>query len=130
LHESNLREIAAGELAQKKARTEPVKNYGKLLVKHHTAADRELQALAGRLGVKLAEPNTDLGELQKIINPANFDRAFANQMAREHREAIALVQAAQGKATNAELQAMLKKVLPVLQQHHDEAVHQVQSNPF
>lgn len=130
LHESNLREIAAGELAQKRARTEPVKNYGQLLIKHHKESDRELQALAKRLGVTLTEPKVDLGTLEKTINPANFDRTFADHMAREHREAIAQVQAAQAKGGNAELQALLKKTLPILQQHYDEAVRQVQNNPF
>ena len=130
LHVSNLREIAAGELATKRARTEPVKNFGELLIKHHTQADRELQALASRAGVKLAETKVDLGELEKTFNPANFDRYFADQMAREHREAIAMVEAAQAKATNTELKALLKKLLPQLKQHHDIAVKAVQNNPF
>lgn len=130
LHESNLREIAAGELAKKRARTEPVKNYGQLLIKHHTESDREVKALAQRTSVKLAAPKTDLGELEKTINPANFDRAFASQMAREHREAIALVEAAESKTSNAELKALLQKTLPVLKHHYEEAVRQVQNNPF
>jgi putative membrane protein len=130
LHVSNLREIAAGELATKRARTEPVKNFGELLIKHHTQADRELQAFASRAGVKLAEHKTDLGELEKTFNPANFDRYFADQMAREHREAIATVEAAMGKAANPDLKALLDKTLPQLKQHYKIAVQLVQDNPF
>lgn len=130
LHVSNLREIAAGELATKRARTEPVKNFGELLIKHHTQADRELQAYASRAGVKLDEHKVDLGELENTLNPANFDRAFANQMAREHREAIALVDAAAGKTANEELKTLLKKTRPQLQQHYELAVKAVQNNPF
>ena len=130
LHVSNLREIAAGELAKDRARTEPVKNYGELLIKHHTQADRELQAFAARKGVKLAEHKVDLGELEKTFNPASFDRYFADQMARDHREAIAAVEAAQSKTSNQELKALLDKTLPQLKQHYDLAVKAVQSNPF
>ena len=130
LHVSNLREIAAGELATKRARTEPVKNFGELLIKHHTQADRELQAFASKAGVKLAEHKTDLGELKKTFNPAEFDRYFADQMAKEHREAIALVEAAQAKTSNPELKALLDKTRPQLQQHYEMAVKAIQNNPF
>jgi putative membrane protein len=130
LHASNLKEIKAGELAKKRARNETVKRYGELLIKHHTEADREVKAIAASAGVKLTEPNTDLGELEKVVSPANFDRDFVTMMAKDHGDAIAQVEADQPKAVNPELQALLKKTLPMLRQHRDQAVRQVQNNPF
>jgi putative membrane protein len=132
LHASNLKEIAASKIATSRARVQGVKNYGQELIKHHSKADRELQAMASRSGVKLTEPPEDagLGNLKKTINPANFDRAFLDQMSDAHEAAIALVNDAQGTASNPELQTMLKNLLPVLQQHREQAVRLLQNNPF
>jgi putative membrane protein len=132
LHAANAKEIAAGKLATSRARVEGVKNYGQELVKHHTKADRDLQALASRAGVKLTEPPQDesVSNLKKTINPANFDRAFLDQMSDAHEAAIAQIREAQGTATSPELQTMLKELLPVLQQHREQAVRLLQNNPF
>jgi putative membrane protein len=132
LHAANLKEIAASKLATSRARVQGVKNYGQELLKHHSKADSELQALASRSGVKLTEPKPDegLSGLNKTINPANFDRAYLDQMSDAHDAAIALVRDAQSTAVNPDLQTLLKDLLPVLQQHREQAVRLLQTNPF
>src|SRR5689334_6150049 len=46
LHHSNQMEVAAGKLAQEKAQSKDVKNFGKTLVTDHSAADKKVMALA------------------------------------------------------------------------------------
>lgn len=132
LHAANLQEIAASKLATSRARNEGVKNYGQELIKHHSKADSDIKALASRANVKLAEPPPDekLKSLKKNINPATFDRAFLDQMSDAHEAAIAQVREAEGIAASPELQTMLKDLLPVLQQHREQAVKLLENNPF
>ena len=49
--ESNIAEINVGKLAQEKGKSDAVKNFGKMLVDDHTAANEKAIAAARDLGV-------------------------------------------------------------------------------
>ncbi len=86
LHEANQKEIQAGEIAQKDGRSKAVKEYGKMLVKDNTAADKEVTDLAQSENVNLQSstpapgPN-DMGDdglrarLRQDVRPGDAGRS-------------------------------------------------------
>jgi putative membrane protein len=123
LHEGNLMEIAAGQMAITRGSTPAIRQFGAELVKDHSAADAELVALAATLSVVLpsaAAPQDGLDELGNLSGRA-FDRAFAKMMLDDHDKALALVRSAQPNVKNGQLLVYLEKLLPVLEKHRATA---------
>ncbi|MEV4223108.1 DUF4142 domain-containing protein [Nonomuraea sp. NPDC049725] len=123
IHQGNLAEIQAGELAADKATGAKVKEVGELLVKDHTALDEQLTAAAGKLGVKL--PSSATSAQKKVIQAlesaakADFDEEFLAAMRAEHRKAVAETQVELKKGSSPEVKAMAEDALPKLQHHLD-----------
>ncbi|MEU4575707.1 MULTISPECIES: DUF4142 domain-containing protein [Nonomuraea] len=123
IHQGNLAEIQAGELAADKATGAKVKEVGELLVKDHTALDEQLTAAAGKLGVKL--PSSATSTQKKVIQAlesaakADFDEEFLAAMRAEHRKAVAETQVELKKGSSPEVKAMAEDALPKLQHHLD-----------
>lgn len=101
LHVINQSEIEGGRLASERAQAAEVKEYGQLLVRDHTEADRKLTDYAQRNQVDLtkktpADPihvaldKADKAQ-QKALGTkrgADFDAAFVAPQAMEHRVAV------------------------------------------
>jgi|SRR5450631_1286147 len=122
LHAANLMEIAAGKLAKSKGTTQQIKAYGAQLVSDHTAADKQVKAVAKKLGVKLSTPPQD-ASLKALggMKGTAFDTSFINMMIQDHDKAIAMVKDAQGRSTNSDLTALLNGLLPTLEKHRETA---------
>ncbi len=122
LHAANLMEIAAGKLAKSKGTTQEIRAYGAQLVSDHTAADKQVTAVAKKLGVKLSTPPKDasLAALGGLKGTA-FDTSFTNMMVQDHEKAIAMVKEAQGHSTNPDVTALLNALLPTLEKHRATA---------
>ena len=122
LHAANLMEIAAGKLAKSKGTTQEIRAYGAQLVSDHTGADKQVKAVAKKLGVKLSTPPQDasLAALGGLKGTA-FDTSFTNMMVQDHDKAISMVKDAQGRSTNPDLTALLKALLPTLEKHRATA---------
>ncbi len=123
LHEANLMEIAAGELALTHSSSAAVKQFGADLVKDHSGAEDQVVALAAKRNVTLPPAKEDEGvkRLAGLKGDA-FDAAFTRMMVDDHMKAIALVRSAQKRVAEPELAAFLKKVLPTLEKHRDTAM--------
>jgi putative membrane protein len=131
LHTSNLVEIAAGRLAQSRARNVTIKRFGNTLVTDHTRADAELMTVAKQLHLTLRNPSGhELDELKRPRSSANFDREFLNMMAHDHEETLRQVQEAKPNLQTPAVQALVEKTLPLLQKHQDDAIRQLQNSPF
>jgi putative membrane protein len=122
LHAANVMEIGAGKLAKSKGTTPQVRAYGAQLVTDHTAADKQVTAVAKKLGVTLSKPPPDdsLKALGALKGTA-FDTSFINMMIQDHDKAIAMVKDAQGRNTNPDLAALLNALLPSLEKHRATA---------
>ena len=114
LHESDLKEIQAGEIAQKNGKSKAVRDYGKMLVKDHTAADEKVAALAQRESVDLvaATPAPGPNEMGTMATGPDFDKKFAQEMLDDHRKAIAALTAARDNTTDPQLRKLLSDLLP------------------
>jgi len=121
LHHSNQKEIAMGKLAQKNGQSKGVKNYGKKLVKDHTAADKKVMAMAKQQKVDLMAgeaPKHDMGDMG---TGADFDAKFIQAMLDDHKRDIAEATAARDSTTDEKLKALLTGLVPTLQKHQDTA---------
>jgi putative membrane protein len=122
LHAANLMEIAAGKLGKSRGTTPQVRAYGAQLVTDHSNADKQVKAVAKKLGVTLKSPPQDAGlkELSGLKGTA-FDTAFIGMMVQDHDKAIAMVKDAQARSTNSDLTALLNGLLPALEKHRATA---------
>jgi putative membrane protein len=133
LRDSNQKEIQAGKMAEKNGQSQQVKDYGKMLVKDHTAADKKVTSLAKEEKIDLpkgssAKESEMSGEMHGMAAGPTFDSKFASEMVQDHRKDIAEVTQARDTTTDAKLKKLLSDLLPTLQKHEDEAQKIVDSS--
>src|SRR4051812_22217202 len=56
LHDINQAEVKLGQLAQQKATSQATKDFAKMMVDEHSAADKQLMTLAEKMKIKPATP--------------------------------------------------------------------------
>ncbi|GIJ10034.1 DUF4142 domain-containing protein [Micromonospora andamanensis] len=126
VHQVNLYEIAAGELAQEKGQNQQVKELGQQFVTDHTELDQSVQDLAGQLNVELpSEPTTDQQTALDQLNNASgeeFDRLWVTQGLAGHVQAIQATQTEISQGTEPQVVQLAQTALPVLQAHYDALV--------
>jgi putative membrane protein len=119
LHQSNQKEIEMGKMAQKNGTSKEVKEFGKTLVKDHTAADKKVTALAKKEKVEL--PAAAAGEGHEMAAGADFDSKFAQEMLDDHKKDVAEVTSARDATNDEKLKKLLTELVPTLQKHEDTA---------
>lgn len=122
LHESNQREIAAGKLAEKSGKSKEVKDFGKMLQKDHTAADKKVTTLAKSEKIDLpAATPAGMNDMSGMANDPMFDSRFAKDMVEDHKKDIAEVTEAHDQTADPKLKKLLGDILPVLHKHEETA---------
>ena len=114
-------EVELGKLAQDKASSDQVKNFGKRMVDDHSKANDELQTLAKNKNITLP---TDLDPKDKALKDrlsklsgAAFDRAYMNAMLRDHRKDVSEFKMESTSGQDADVKAFASKTLPTLEDH-------------
>jgi putative membrane protein len=134
VHHVNQVEIDLGKTAQKQG-TAAVKKYGEMLVKDHTAADKDLVALAKKHGLAKIPEDKPVTEAEtkeqkemmdavaalKKQKGADFEKTFLTMMVSDHEKEITKVDAALLQCSDDELKTMLAGMKPTLQKHADQA---------
>lgn len=146
MHTKNQEEIEMGRLAQTRGGSPAVREYGEMLVNHHSENDRQVMSVASSAGVQLTQtgpgdrnsspsttpppstPNAGNSALQKEVasdlrnlNGTEFDRAFADKMTQGHREAIRELESARPNIQNTSVRSLVDQTLPVLREHEQRA---------
>ncbi len=121
LHESDQKEIEAGKIAQKNGQSKEVRDYGKMLVKDHTAADKKVASLAKQEKIRLNANEPGVDEMKDMKAGSSFDGRFARDMVDDHKKDIAEVTDARDSTTDDRLKKLLSDLLPTLQKHEDAA---------
>lgn len=90
--ESSATEVQLGRLAQDKALSDAVKEFGRRMVEAHTQTSQQLKQAGAALNIQLpAEPPRKAkkaeGKLSKLSG-ADFDRAYAKMAADEQKQAV------------------------------------------
>jgi putative membrane protein len=119
--EGGLAEVKLGELAQQKGSSDSVKDFGKRMVEDHTQANDKLKQVASQENMKLPE-NLNKHD-QKVydrlsqLSGAEFDRAYARDMVRDHKNDIAAFQQEANSGQDSAVKNFASQTLPTLQDH-------------
>ena len=132
IHQLNQQEVQLGQLAQQQSETPAVKQYGRMLVADHRAADAKVMAYAQKKGWTLGafQPTTEVeqkvqaagqattAELQALTG-GMFDHAFLAAMVGGHDAAIATLD--EGLLQYKDTDSLLKPLVKTLHKHRDHA---------
>lgn len=123
---SDAYEVAAGKLAQQKATSQALKDFGGMMVTGHTESTAKLKA-AGAKATPAIAPNAKLTAEQEAnlatlrdANGADFDTAYKAQQVVAHEKTLAAVQDYAANGTVPELKGFAATIAPVVQQHLDK----------
>lgn len=120
LHLANIHEIMMGKRAEKRGQRKEVREFGTLLVRDHSAADKRLLVFAKRQKLEVSVTGQTLDE-PDLGGTATFDEKFAAAMVDEHEKSIADVRSSREASTDDALNAFLDSVVPMLERHRDFA---------
>ncbi|HEY4395666.1 MAG TPA: DUF4142 domain-containing protein [Polyangia bacterium] len=123
LHQSDVKEVQAGKIAQKNGQSEAVRDYGAMLVKDHTAADKKVGELATRESIDLraATPAPGANDMGTMASGSDFDKKFAQEMLDDHRKDLAAVTGARNATSDPQLKKLLGDMIPTLEKHEAAA---------
>ena len=134
MHQTNLMEISLGKMAAQKASSSEVRAYADQLVQDHTNVDRMVVAAAQESGTNLkngAEAHQavrhetarekELERKLKNAQGADFDRLFLKETSADHDKLISKLQQDKQNTSDEELESLIEKVIPVLEQHRELA---------
>jgi putative membrane protein len=116
-----LAEVEFGTLATQRAARPAVRDFGAKMVKDHGAMNAELATLAKSKGVEV--PTTLDAEHQAVrdrlmaLQGHDFDRAYMQEMVKDHTQDVAEFEKASQTASDAELRGWADAKLPMLREH-------------
>jgi len=116
-------EVELGNLAQQKASSQQVKDFGKMMVDDHTAANNNLKTIAGKKNIDVPAAVTDnqrkdIDDLSKKSG-ADFDKAYVDMMVEDHKKDIDAFKKASGSVGDNDIRNFATTTLPTLQKHLD-----------
>ena len=123
---SDYYEIEAGKLAQEKAQSQALKDFGRMMVDNHTQSTEKLKAAGATANPAIvpnpaltAEQETNLAAL-RAAEGAAFDTAYKTQQVAAHEKALALVQGYAADGDIPELKRFAAEAQKVVQKHLTE----------
>jgi putative membrane protein len=120
-YKDGLAEVKLGELGESKTANPEIKSFAGQMVTDHGKANSELKALADSKKVEVAsEPSLISKGKNKMLDAksgADFDKAFADAMVSDHKDAVKAFEKAANEATDPEVKAFASKTLPTLKHH-------------
>lgn len=122
--EGGMMEVEAGKVADANGSTQPVRNFGALMVKDHTSANKELMALAVKKNIILpsalpADMQTHLDEMKNMTGKA-FDTHFIDMMVNDHSSTIAMFEDA-AKSIDPDVKKFAGRTLNIIKGHYEMA---------
>lgn len=118
--QGDMAEVKMGELAQQNGASQPVKDYGQMLVTDHGAhRDKAIEMAKAMKMTPPTEPDAkakaDYAKLSAMKGKA-FDAAFKQHMIMDHKKDIAEYKK-ESMAKDAKLAAFAKETVPTLEKH-------------
>lgn len=114
-------EVELGRLAQQKARSPEVKQFGERMVQDHGKANEELRQLAGIKGVDLpqrpARKHRSLIEKLEKASAEDFDREYMKAMVDDHEDDVSAFEKTAKSSKDGEIKSFASKTLPTLKEH-------------
>ncbi|MVN20786.1 DUF4142 domain-containing protein [Mucilaginibacter arboris] len=123
--QGSMMEVQLGQLAQRNALNQQVKEFGAMMVKDHTKASVELKNIANgkKLGlpVSLDKDMQDRVDSMSMQSSAGFDLKYMDIMVAAHKKDVAAFEHATTALKDPDLKAFAVKTLPVLKMHLADA---------
>ena len=124
---SDMFEIESSQIALQKSRSERVKTFANMLIRHHKQTTAATMAAAKKAGMSPPPPAPDAGiqaSLDELRNApaASFDQVYLAQQIPAHQAALDLHQSYAANGDQAPLRASAKAAVPIVQQHIDAAM--------
>lgn len=123
---SDAYEIAGGKLAQQKATTDALKDFGKEMVEDHTKSTDKLKTAGGKASPAIAPKpamtaaqQADLKTLQAASGAA-FDTAYKQQQVRAHEQALTALRAYAGSGDVPQLRDFARDAQDMVSNHYDK----------
>jgi putative membrane protein len=119
--QGGLAEVAAGRLAQDKGNSQPVKDFGAMMVKDHSAANEKLQSLAASKSITLPT-RSSVGQMAAktkldVLSGDTFDKSYVKGQVSAHRQTIALFRKEISSGQDADAKAFAAETLPTVRAH-------------
>jgi putative membrane protein len=114
-------EVQLGHLAEARGNSPDVKNFGRRMIADHSDAGAKLRAVASKEG--MAAPSTLNEEDQTTYNKlrnlsgADFDRAYADAMVKDHEQDIAAFEREAKSGKDPAVRQFAQDTLPTLREH-------------
>jgi len=114
-------EVELGRLAAERGASDGVKQFGQRMVDDHSKANEELKQWAATAGVTLptaldAKHQAMVAKMSGLSGAA-FDKAYAQNMVKDHTKAVQLFQREADRGADAGLKTFASSTLPTLQEH-------------
>ena len=114
-------EVELGNLAQQKAASDQVKQFGARMVTDHSKANDELKQIASTKGVQLPsalddQHKTEMDRLQ-TMSGADFDKAYMSHMVDDHKQDVAEFKKEANGGKDGDVKGFAAKTLPTLEEH-------------
>ena len=121
----NLAEAELGRLAEQKATTPAVKEFGRWMNTDHTFANQWLIGLAKEINQSVQPTVTakDHALMTKLrgLSGAQFDQQYLQAMVQDHQQDVAAFQTEAQQGQNPKIKGYAENVLPMIKQHLAEA---------
>jgi putative membrane protein len=121
--DSGKAEVTIATMAETRASSDRVKDFAAMLVKDHSAANKELTGIASKKNVTIGAISPSKKEVVDRLtrtDRAGFDKAFMTQMVEDHKKSVDLY--TRGTASpDADIKAFASRTLPTIKQHLTEA---------
>jgi putative membrane protein len=130
---SDMYEVEAGKIAEKRAQSSSVKDLGAMMVKAHTGTTEKLKGIIVSNNIAVTPPahldNRRQGMIDDLrgAKAADFDHRYLAQQEAAHKEAEILMRGYAKSGDNAAIKSFASDTLPAVQDHL-KMVHQLQAD--
>lgn len=114
-------EVELGQLAEKNASSQQVKEFGQRMVTDHSKANENLMDVASKVNVtpptSLTQDEQEKKDKLSKLHGAKFDQEYMSMMVDEHQKDVDKFQQQAQNAINSDVKSFAANTLPTLQEH-------------
>ncbi len=119
--EGGMAEVELGQLAQQKASSPAVKEFGAMMIKDHSAVNQKLKALASAKDVSLPDGPSLMQKASKakleMMSGASFDKSYVKEMIDDHKTDIKEFRKEASEGKDPQAKSLAAATLPTLEAH-------------
>lgn len=123
--QGGMAEVKLGQLVQEKGTNESVKNFGKRMADDHAKANDKLKEAASKESIPvpgdIGPKNQATYDRLSKLSGAAFDRAYAQDMVKDHQMDVSEFQKEANGGKNDSIKSFASETLPTLQDHLKQA---------